>query len=338
LTKKSHIQFSFWGIVKTVFFLALGIGLVYYSLGQLSDQQKKDILLSFVEADYFWIGVTFIAGILSHLMRSLRWSLLIRSLGFAPREKITLASLMVGYLANLAVPRLGEVTRCAVLSKKEKIPVEGLLGSVLAERLFDTLMLGLICFLTYVSERKYLNELFEEKILSPLTIGLQKPATLLVFGLVVVLVFIIIIIRKKKHQETEKKNKIIALFLTFADGLQSIFRLKQKGYFLLYTLLMWFLYASTNYFAFLAFGHRMPADWGMAFSVLVFGSFAMILVQGGIGAFPLFVMLALETYNIDKATGLAYGWIVWTGQFLIILVMGLISLLILQQKENGTKQ
>lgn len=319
-------------------FLAIGIGLVYYSLDQLNDKQKQEIVLSFYEADYFWIGITFIAGILSHMMRSLRWSLLIKSFGYQPREKNTLASLMVGYLANLAVPRLGEITRCAVLSKKEKIPVESLLGSVLAERLFDTFMLGLICTLTYFSERKFLDELFREKIFAPLSSALQRPSTLIGLLVLVAIVLLILFLRKKREKGSEKKNRILSLLLSFSEGLQSIFKVKEKGLFFLYTGLMWFLYAATNYFAFLAFHKSMPADWGMAFSVLVFGSFAMILVQGGIGAFPLFVMLALETYHIDKATGLGYGWIVWTGQFLIILVMGLLSLLILQQKENGTKR
>lgn len=319
-------------------FLAIGIGLVYYSLDQLNDKQKQEIVLSFYEADYFWIGITFIAGILSHMMRSLRWSLLIKSFGYQPREKNTLASLMVGYLANLAVPRLGEITRCAVLSKKEKIPVESLLGSVLAERLFDTFMLGLICTLTYFSERKFLDALFREKIFAPLSSALQRPSTLIGLLVLVAIVLLILFLRKKREKGSEKKNRILSLLLSFSEGLQSIFKVKEKGLFFLYTGLMWFLYAATNYFAFLAFHKSMPADWGMAFSVLVFGSFAMILVQGGIGAFPLFVMLALETYHIDKATGLGYGWIVWTGQFLIILVMGLLSLLILQQKENGTKR
>lgn len=338
MTEKTHIKFSLAGILKTILFLAIGIGLVYYSLHQLNEKQKQEIVRSFYDADYFWIGITFIIGILSHLMRSLRWTLLIKTFGYHPREKNTLSSLMVGYLANLAVPRLGEVTRCAVLSKKEKIPVESLLGSVLAERLFDTLMLGLICALTYLSERKFLNELFKEKILNPLTASLQKPSTLLIFLVLTGIIAVVFFVRKKKKEKSEKKNKLMTLFISFSEGLQSIFKVKEKGLFFLYTGLMWFLYAATNYSAFLAFHNSMPADWGMAFSVLVFGSFAMILVQGGIGAFPLFVMMALETYHIDKATGLGYGWIVWTGQFLIILVMGIISLLILQQKENGTRQ
>lgn len=291
---------------------------------------------SFYKADYFWIGITFIVGILSHLMRSLRWTLLIKSFGYHPQEKNTLASLMVGYLANLAVPRLGEVTRCAVLARKEKIPVESLLGSVLAERLFDTLVLGLFCVITFFAERKYLNELFQDKIIDPLSGAIQKPSTLILLS-VILLFFVGLILYRKKNKQAPKKG-LTGLLHSFADGLQSIFRVNQKGLFFLYTFLMWTLYTSTNYFAFLALSKSMPVDWGMAMSVLVFGSFAMILVQGGIGAFPLFVMMALEAYGIDKGTGLAYGWIVWTGQFLIILVMGLISLLILQQKDNGGKR
>lgn len=336
MTEKSEIKFSFYGILKTVFFLGLGIGLVYYSLEQLNEQQRKEIIESFYKADYFWIGITFLAGILSHVVRSLRWTLLIKSFGFSPREKNTLASLMVGYLANLAVPRLGEVTRCAVLSKKENIPVERLLGSVLAERLFDTLILGMLCVVTYFSERKYLDDLFQAKIIQPLKGTLQKPSTLIVLMVIIAFAVVVFIIRKKNKPGSS--NKLASLLLSFSDGLQSIFRVKQKALFILYTFLMWFLYTSTNYFAFLAFRESMPVDWGMAMSVLVFGSFAMILVQGGIGAFPLFVMMALEAYQIDKGLGLAYGWIVWTGQFLIIIGMGLISLLILQQKENGSRQ
>ena len=336
MTEKQQIKFSLKGILKTIIFLAIGIGLVYYSLSQLNNQQRNEIVQSFYNADYFWISITFAAGILSHLMRSLRWSLLINSIGYYPREKNTLASLMVGYLANLAIPRLGEITRCGVLSKKEKIPVEGLLGSVLAERLFDTIILAVICFFTYLSEKDFLNELFQEKILQPLQNTVQKPSVL-IFVLLIFIFFTYLFFSKRKKNETDKNGKFTRIIILFGEGLQSIFKVQKPGLFIFYTILMWFLYAATNYLAFLAFSDTMEANWGMAFSVLVFGSFAMILVQGGIGAFPLFVMLALETYDIDKVNGLAYGWIVWTGQFLIIVVMGIISLLLLQKKENGSK-
>ncbi len=113
-------------------------------------------------ANYFWVGISLIAALISHWYRALRWNLLINTLGYKPRAIITFYSVLIGYLANVAVPRLGEVTRCAVLSKSEKIPTDKLIGTVLLERGIDLLSLLALIIIAFVLQIDVLSGFFIE--------------------------------------------------------------------------------------------------------------------------------------------------------------------------------
>ena len=111
-------------------------------------------------ANYFWVGLSLIMALISHWYRALRWNLLINTLGYKPRAIITFYSVLIGYLANVAVPRLGEVTRCGVLSKSENIPADKLFGTVLLERGIDLLCLLALVIIAFVLQLDVLSGFF----------------------------------------------------------------------------------------------------------------------------------------------------------------------------------
>ena len=135
-----------FNLLKILFFLGLGILLVWMALRGKSTEEKHQIVESILNANGFWIAISLVASLLSHYFRTIRWKLLLKPLGYNPKTSNTFFAVMVGYLANFAIYRMGEVTRCGLLTKYEKVPFTVSFGSVIAERALDMICL-IILFL-----------------------------------------------------------------------------------------------------------------------------------------------------------------------------------------------
>ncbi|HER08479.1 MAG TPA: flippase-like domain-containing protein, partial [Bacteroides sp.] len=151
--------------LKVAGFLALGILLLYFAFREIA---MDKLLETIREANFWWIGLSLLFALIAFLSRARRWVLLIEPLGFSPSFKNTYHALMVGYLFNYALPRLGEVTRCVTLGKKEKIPVDSLIGTVIMERVFDLVMLFLILLVLLVGRMEKFGTFFSEQVVYPL--------------------------------------------------------------------------------------------------------------------------------------------------------------------------
>ena len=157
---KSIIQFSF--------FLGLGIFLVYYAFSGLSANQIETVKQSFYSANYWWIGLGIIISTLSHISRAYRWKMLLQPTGHNPKLYNSFFAVMIGYLANLAFPRLGEVSRCTVLVKNEKIPFSTSFGTVITERIIDTLTWFLLLIITIITQFDTLYGFLNNNVIQPL--------------------------------------------------------------------------------------------------------------------------------------------------------------------------
>ena len=133
-------------ILKILFFLGIGILLVWLAVHNKTEKERDEIIDSILHANYFWIAVSIFASLLSHYFRAVRWKLLLNPLGYYPKTSNTFFSVMVGYLANFAIYRMGEVTRCGLLTRYEKVPFTVGLGSVIAERALDLVCLIILFF------------------------------------------------------------------------------------------------------------------------------------------------------------------------------------------------
>ena len=121
------MKFNIKTFLKISFFLSLGVFFIWIFLDGLTDEQKEDIYYTFIGADYWWVLLSIVFGLLSHASRTIRWQMLLEPMGKTPRFANTFLALIIAYLANLAVPRLGEVSRCGILQRYEKIPLKNLL-------------------------------------------------------------------------------------------------------------------------------------------------------------------------------------------------------------------
>ena len=139
-------------ILQFIVFFGLGLFLVWWSIHKMDDKNWQDCKNALHHAKYFLFIPVFFILTLSHISRAIRWKILMKPMGYAPRLLNTFCAVMVGYLANLAIPRLGEVLKCTILGKYEKVPPDKLIGTILVERAVDLVSLLIIFVIALLSQ------------------------------------------------------------------------------------------------------------------------------------------------------------------------------------------
>src|SRR5687768_11061050 len=325
-------------ILQYLFFAGLGIFLVWWSIKDLNAEDKSHIQTALKNARYVLIIPVFIILLLSHFTRALRWRLLIEPLGYKPTKTNAFFAVLIGYLTNQAVPRLGELVKCTVLSKYEKIPVDKLVGTIILERLVDAVTLIIIFAITLVIQPSIYQDLVQTFFTSSETNADEKiPGYIL--GLIVLAIIILAIaiwmfIKKKNFKDLFAVCKRI--WISVWQGVGSIRYMQQGWKFLFYTFTVWFLYFAAGYIGFYALQETEKYGIKEAFAILSAGSIGMIATPGGIGAYALLVEKTMQIYGLQKGVALAFGWLLWLVQTGVILAGGLISfgLLPLYNKKN----
>jgi len=263
-------------------------------------------------------------------------------LGYHPSKLNSFFAVMIGYFVNLGAPRLGEVLKCTILARYEKIPANKLVGTIVAERAFDVICLLLVFGLTFVFQfdvidslaKTYIYPLFENK---NGKISFQKIIILLA-GIIVFLIILKILFSRLGHINIVQKIKLMLAGVW--HGLISVRLLKNKGLFFVYTIAIWFLYLVSTWCGFFAITETSGLGLADALTVLAMGSVGMILSPGGIGAYALLVQETVALYNIPKEPyGQALGWLLWFGQFLSFVFFGVVSFILLPRinKKNNEK-
>jgi uncharacterized protein (TIRG00374 family) len=327
---------------KLFFFLGIGVFFIWIFMRNISPEDKKEIFYTFFHADYYWILVSMVIGLLSHVSRTMRWMILMEPLGYKPRFKNAFFGLMVGYLANLALPRLGEVTRCGVLTRYEKIPMQKSFGTVVTERAIDMISLLIVFILNLIINLDKFAK-FKETSIAKNAIekyhNLQHPGRLyIVTGLVIVALIVLFIKFRHKISHYKFYKSIKSIIIGFIEGLKSLTKIKKPFWFFFHSVFIWFMYLLMAWVVFFSLPETGNLGLNVALAVLAFGSIGIIVVQGGIGIYPWIVAEILVIFYIPQTKGYAMGWLLWTGQTLMIIVSGLISMIILpliNSKKNG---
>ncbi|SES16545.1 lysylphosphatidylglycerol synthase transmembrane domain-containing protein [Pedobacter rhizosphaerae] len=290
-------------------------------------QDLKKIWQEIRSANFIWVGISAFSVWIAHILRSLRWQMLYHSMRYPVGFWNTYHAVMVGYLANLALPRFGEVGRCSIIHRTERVPMFASIGTVITERLFDVAVLLFTALAMVIFQKDIILNLFTHTIYPSLENRLNaiNYMWLLLIGiLAVVLVALTINILRQKFS-----NKFLRIFVNLRQGFSSYHKLKHKSLFLLYSLGIWIFYFLSIYFAFSAIPSTSLLGFNAAFTAIVFSSFAMAApVQGGIGVFHWMVAQALVLYSITFKDGLAYATIIHSSQVLLLLLLGSLSLFI----------
>ncbi|TAD84803.1 MAG: UPF0104 family protein [Bacteroidetes bacterium] len=319
-------------ILQYLLFLGIGIGLIWYSSKDLSPEQIAQLKLSFTHTRFLYMLPVVVALLLAHYSRTLRWKLVMQPLGYNPSTTNTFLAVMIGYFFNLLVPRLGEVMKCTVLAKYEKLAPDKLVGTIVAERAVD--MVCLISVILAMMATQY-------DVMGAYTIDLLKQLVQQKGGgginwlkLALILAVAVGAIWLLRYAFAHYANKGILLKVknigkSVWQGLTSIGKLSRPWAFLAHTLFIWIMYLASIWLGFKAFPAVAQLGINPAVSILGFGSLGMIATQGGIGAYQFAVQKTLLLYAVPAVTGLAFGWVLWGAQTVFTLVTGLICLLLL---------
>lgn len=330
------------GALKFLLFLGIGVFITWLSLRGLSPDDRTHISASFREANYLWVLLVIVIGVVSHVLRALRWRMLLRSSGDNPSLKNTFIAVMTGYFANMAFPRLGEVTRCGVLYTTDNIPVNRSFGTVITERAIDfitfLLMLAGVITLEYNLLIGYLDRRIFPGLLQKVQAPTEHIGTLLVIFFILLLLagFVVFVMRSKPHHKI--RFRIRNILLGFWQGLISIGRMRHPWLFVMYSLLIWVCYFLMTWITFRALPQTMHLGLLAGLSVLVMGTFGVMATPGGIGLYPVIAMETMSLYGIPALTGLAMGWIIWAAQTIMIILTGTAALLWLSMLKKRRKE
>ncbi|MCW3089737.1 MAG: hypothetical protein JWP81_806 [Ferruginibacter sp.] len=318
-------------ILKYLFFLGLGIFLVWWSIHKMGEKNWEECKTALKTARYYLYIPVFFILIASHVSRAIRWKILMKPMGYNPGLVNTFFAVMVGYLANLAVPRLGEVLKCTILGKYEKVPADKLVGTILVERAVDVVSLIVVFIIAVVTQLSIIGEYAKTTIQTNFLSG-DKQSTIIKLVIIVaafVLVYFVLKYIFKKFSHIVFIKKVNILFKGVGAGLSSVRHMQNKKSFIFHSIFIWLCYAAGTYLGFFVIPETSGLPVAAAFPVLAFASIGMIITPGGIGTYPWFIMGVMELYGIDEGHGYANGLLQWIAQFSIILLVGFISLVAL---------
>jgi len=299
----------------------------------LTDEEKKEIYSSFIGANYWWVAVSIVIMFLSHISRTVRWKILIEPLGYNPSTKNLFLALLIGYFANLALPRLGEVSRCGIVSRYEKIPFQKMIGTVVTERALDLLSLliaFIVAFFLNLDKVARFKELGIYMRAKESWDNIENPG-IYNWSLIIFFIVLILVLYRFRHKISHFKwyQKISNIILGFIEGLKSLFKIKKPFWFVFHSIFIWVAYLLMAWVVFFSLPETSHLDFNVGLLVLVFGSIGIIVIQGGIGIYPWIVAQILLLFDISGTKGYAMGWILWTGQTIMIIIAGLLSVILL---------
>jgi len=328
-------------ILKIAGFLALGILLLFFAFRGIALDKLRSTLS---EVNFWWIALSLFFAFISFFSRARRWMLLIEPLGFKPSFSNTYHSLMIGYLSNYALPRLGEVTRCVTLGRKEKIPVDSLIGTVIIERVIDMVMLLLILFILLLSWMDKFGAFFSEQVYQPLQQRLVDAFggtwlfwLLIAGGLLGVLAGLYAF--REKLGRLVLVQKVKGILKGILDGLKTIYKMERKWEFIIHSVLIWFFYILMTWMVVFSLKETSGLTFIDGMFLLVIGGLGMAApVTAGFGAYHWITSRGLVyVYGFSLELGGAYAILAHESNSLLTILMGAVSYLVLALSTRKKK-
>lgn len=306
-------------VLKLTLPLAVGVFLCGYAYSQFTEEQLSQVKTTFLNANYYYIGFSVFLGFLSDFSRAIRWEFLLRPLGYRTSLLHRTMAVFIGYLVNVTIPRSGEVSRALLVSNYDEVPIDQSLGTIISERVIDMLLLLLFTAVAFVLQFEVISTFLLSKI------PFQKLLWLLIGGglLFVVLLYFIY----------NSQNKLFIKLKSFLNGIKegvlSVLKIRHKLLFLLHTLFIWAMYFLMFYIPFFALPETANISLPNVLTAFVVGSFAMTFTNAGFGSYPFFIAEVLLLFGVATPIGTAFGWLVWSSQFAMTLILGGLSFVLL---------
>lgn len=319
--------------IKYVFFLFLGVGLMYLAF---KNQSPRALIAQLKDVNYLWVVISMFFGFIAIVSRGLRWVILLQNLNLSVSKLNSIYAVAIGYFTNIAIPRAGEITRCTSLNQTEDVPVDKLFGTIILERAIDFIILIslvlLVLILKFELFLEFLAIIFEGQTLdvsSLIGVGLSAMAILI----------ILFVLTKKIFKKSAVYIKIKTFVIGMKDGFKSINGLKNKTGFWAHTFIIWLMYLLMTYVCFFSIEATRMLNVADGLYTMVIGGFGMVApVQGGIGAYHYIVKVGLMILDVSEDSALLFATVVHTAQTLMTLSVGGISILMVFLSKRKAKQ
>lgn len=319
------MKLNFGAIVKFILSLGIGLGLVYYLQSNISSEQRLQIIHGIKNIQPWLLILSILLAGLACIIRAYRWKMLLEPLGYQPRNSTLISSIFIMYLGNLIFPRLGEVLRCSVLMREEKIPMDKGIGTMITERLIDILGLGLYVILAIIFEYDKFFDIYNQYSSMKGETSLVIPGVLfcilLIGGLIV-------------WRMSALRQFILEKIYGVLEGLKSILKLKNPFLFVFYSLTIYSIYFFSTYILFLGFEETNGLSLGCGIVVLIAGTLGIGLTQGGIGAYQVLVTWTLVLYGISNTTAQTFSWAAWILPTASLVLFGIIAWIYLLKRSH----
>jgi uncharacterized protein (TIRG00374 family) len=303
---------------------ALKIGLpillaVFFGWYTFSKFPLDNVLPHIKTANYSWIALGVFCGVLSHLSRAYRWKYLIEPMGYTLKFPNSVMAVFAAYLTNLGIPRSGEVLRAAIITNYENVPFEKAFGTIVAERVADFIILLGIVAIALILQFEFIYNILEKSF---------QPEKLLILGVIGLLFcgLLFLFLKRSNSKIAVKARNFVKGLL---EGVFSIFKMKNKWAFIGHTLFIWIMYLMMFYVTVFAVDELHNVSIAALLIAFIAGSFTIAATNGGIFVFPLAVAAAFSIFDIPENPSIAFGWIMWTSQTLMVIILGSLSFLFL---------
>ncbi|ELV7525826.1 flippase-like domain-containing protein, partial [Flavobacterium psychrophilum] len=299
--------------------LILGIYLIYYKYNEFTTEQIHEIKGYFKNANYFYIYLSLVIALFGFISRAYRWKYAIQHLGYQTHFYNNLMAVCVGYFMNLTIPRSGEFSRALVLKNYENMPFDKAFGTIVAERVVDTLIFLLFVFASLLFQFNVLKNYVLTKI------PVENLIILASIGFVGFVLLLLLWIYSNWKIVSAIKEKLSGLI----EGMSSILKMEQKWKFLFHSFFIWFTYILMFYVTIFALKETSNISFGAVIIAFVFGTLAVGFTNSGFGVYPLLIAEIFMLYGVPDTAGTAFGWLTWASQTILMIALGGLSFLFL---------
>lgn len=298
---------------KKIIPLAIGVFFIYLSYQNTTPEDRTNIFKYIKNADYRFVLLSAFFGVLSHISRAVRWQFLLAPLGYRPKTINSVLAVLIGYFSNLGIPRSGELLRATAMDRYENIPFQKGFGTVIAERVVDLVLLVGCIVLALALQYDLIVDYLKIENMNFLQMGVGF--VLVVIGLILFRKYFLL----STHPLIEK---IKQFFQGIWEGMLSIKLMENKGLFIAHTFLIWLMYVLMFWVIKFSIPETVNLGMNAMIPAFVVGGLSISATNGGVGIYPYSVSLVLIAFGISKESSLAFGWIMWTCQTLMIVTFG----------------
>ena len=305
-----------FSLSKKIIPLTVGIFFIYLSYRNTTSEDRSNIIKYIQNADYNYVFLSAFFGILSHISRAVRWQYLLAPLGYRPKTINSILAVLIGYFSNLGIPRSGELLRATAMDRYEKIPFQKGLGTVITERVVDLALLMICILLALGLQYDLIAGYINFKDLDFFQTGLSFISLMAIF----------LLFQKFIHKFNHPIIvKIKQFFHGIWEGMISIKFMKNKWLFVAHTSFIWTMYVLMFWIIKFSIPETVNLGMNAMIPAFVVGGLSISVTNGGVGIYPYSVSMVLIAYGISKESSLAFGWIIWTCQTVMVVTLGALA-------------